>query len=82
MTLILAGIRSLAEHLRTLQLNPEAYRPEQCPACAHGTVWCHGCYTRKADRQNLGTPCLNPIPILRYLCPDCRSTCSVHWSDG
>lgn len=77
MTLIRAGIRSLAEHLHTLHVNPEAYRPEQCPACAHGTVWCHGCYTRKSDRQNLGAPCLNPIPILRFICPDCRTTCSV-----
>ena len=77
MTLILAGIRSLAEHLHTLHVNPEAYRPEQCPACAHATVWSHGCYTRQSDRQDLGVPCLNPVPILRFFCPSCRSTCSV-----
>jgi transposase-like protein len=76
-TIILAGIRSLADHLHTMQVNPEAYRPEQCPCCAHGPVWNHGCYTRKADRENFGSANLNHIPIPRFLCPGCRTTCSV-----
>ena len=29
MTIILAGVRSLADHLRTIEINPEAYRPQQ-----------------------------------------------------
>ena len=76
MPLILAGIRSLAEHVRTLRLNPEAYRPTQCPTCSNRTIWCHGCYTRKAD-ENGGSDSLNPVPIPRFWCPDCRKTCSV-----
>ena len=77
MTIILAGVRSLADHLRTIEFNPEVYRPKHCPTCAGCTLWGHGCYTRKADRQDLGAPCLNPVPILRFICPRCRATCSV-----
>ena len=76
MTLILPGISSLVQHLMTLRKNPESYRPERCP-CGHSRVWCHGCYTRKLDRKDLGEPCLNPVPIPRFYCPDCRSTCSI-----
>jgi hypothetical protein len=75
-TLILPGIRSLVDHLRTMRLTPEAYRPDQCPYCAHGAVWSHGCYTRKAD-ENSGADSLNPVPIPRYWCSACRKTCSV-----
>lgn len=75
MALILSGIFSLAQHLRTSQRNPEAYRPETCP-CGHTRFWCHGCYSRKADRQDLGQPCLD-VRIPRFYCPECRHTCSV-----
>jgi len=75
MSLILPGILSLAQHLKSLRRDPESYRPQKCP-CGHARVWCHGCYTRKADRQDLGQPCLD-IQIPRFYCPECRCTCSV-----
>ena len=79
MAFILPGIFSLIQHLDTLQKAPETYRPERCPqpACRHVGIWGHGCYTRKADRKDLGEACLNPVPILRFYCPECRCTCSV-----
>jgi len=76
MTLILPGISSLAQHLMTLRRDPESYRPEKCP-CGHARVWCHGCYTRKPDRKDFCEPCLNPVPIPRFYCPECGCTCSV-----
>lgn len=77
MSLILPAIFSLVQHLDTLRKAPESYRPDRCPGCRHASVWCHGCYTRKPDRKDLGESCLNPVPILRFFCPECRSTCSV-----
>ena len=74
---ILPAIFSLAQHLDTLCKVPGSYRPEMCPGCHHVGVWCHGCYTRKPDRKDLGEPCLNPVPILRFYCPECHCTCSV-----
>jgi hypothetical protein len=76
MTLILPGILSLTQHIRTLLSNPESYRPKRCP-CGHTRLWCHGCYTRQSDRKDLGEPCLNPVPIPRFFCPECGCTCSV-----
>lgn len=77
MTLIFPGILSLIQHLQTLRNCPESYRPDRCPNCRHANVWCHGNYTRQSDRKDLGEPCHNPVPILRYFCPECRCTCSV-----
>lgn len=76
MALILPGILSLIQHLKTVRKDPESYRPQKCP-CGHTRVWCHGCYTRKPDRKDLGEPCLNPVPIPRFFCPECGHTCSV-----
>ena len=73
MALILPGILSLVQHLESLRKEPESYRPEKCPGCSRANLWCHGCYTRKADHEHR----LNPIPILRFFCPGCCSTCSV-----
>ena len=75
MTLILPGIFTLVQHLTSLQRDPESYRPERCPH-GHGKVWFHGVYTRKADRQDMGQPCLD-IQIPRFYCPECGCTCSV-----
>jgi hypothetical protein len=72
MALILPGILSLLQHFETLRKDPESFRPKRCPGCRHAIVWCHGCYTRKTDIDSL-----NPVPILRFFCPDCRSTCST-----
>jgi hypothetical protein len=60
-----------------LHASLEDYRPKQCPACSNRIVWWHSCYSRKADRQNLGVPCLEPLPIPRFFCLSCRTTCSV-----
>ena len=73
MTIILPNILSLLQHIDTLRKEPESYRPKWCPGCRHAFVWCHGCYTRKADENNT----LNPVPIPRFYCPECESTCSV-----
>ena len=79
MSFILPGIISLIQYLETLQKAPESYRPERCPHpdCHHVGLWCHGCYTRKPDRKDLGEPSLNPVPILRFFCSECGCTCSV-----
>lgn len=76
MTLILPRIFSLVQHIMALQRAPESYRPDRCP-WGHTKVWCHGCYTRKSDRKDLDQPCLNPVAIPRFLCPECRCTCST-----
>jgi len=75
LALILPGVLSLSQHVDTLRKEPESYRPKRCPRCGHAILWCHGCYTRKAD----STGALNPVPIPRFFCPspDCRSTCSM-----
>lgn len=77
MALIVPAILSLVEHIKTLQSNPEAYRPEQCPHCGKAGLWCHGYYFRQADRDNPSQESLNPVPIPRFRCPHCEQTCSV-----
>lgn len=76
MALILPGIHSLAQHLQHLQALPEDYRPERCPHCGRARMWCHGAYTRKADRERSRSASLNPVPIPRFLCSFCYRTCS------
>jgi len=73
---IVVGITSLEQHLQTLRQNPEVYRPQSCPDCGFGRLWVHGSYGRKADRIGVGESNLNPIPIPRYRCADCKGTCS------
>ena len=74
---IIANIHSLAQHLKTLASNPAAYKPDQCPHCQLITLWNHGTYPRQSDRLNSLSESLNPIPIPRYYCPNCKKTCSV-----
>lgn len=76
MALILPGIHSLAQHLQHLQALPEDYRPQRCPHCGRARMWCHGAYTRKADRERSRAASLNPVPIPRFLCSFCYRTCS------
>lgn len=73
---IVMGITSLEQHLQTLSQNPEVYRPHSCPDCGFGKLWVHGNYDRKADRIGVGEESLNPIPIPRYRCAECKGTCS------
>ncbi|MCF6353725.1 MAG: hypothetical protein L3J26_01255 [Candidatus Polarisedimenticolaceae bacterium] len=42
MTVILAGICTLAQQLHAINANPEAYRPERCPYCGCTRLWRHG----------------------------------------
>jgi transposase-like protein len=74
---ILPGIASLAQHLQHLASRSEDYRPVRCPGCGRSGVWCHGFYTRKADRSAPPGSSLNPIPIPRFYCSGCRRTCST-----
>jgi transposase len=73
---IVAGILLLVQQLTTLQETPEYYRPARCPHCGKEGVWCHGYYSRKADRSQ-SVDSLNPIPISRFFCPYCQKTCSA-----
>jgi transposase-like protein len=70
---IVAGILLLAQHLITLKENSNSYRLNFCPHCGIEGVWNHGHYDRKSDRSGE----LNPIFILRFLCPHCKKTHSV-----
>ena len=74
---ILSGIHSLVQHLEHLEATPGDYRPECCLHCGKAGVWCHGAYTRKADRDNPTHSSLNPIRIPRFFCRHCQRTCST-----
>jgi len=73
---ILPAIESLDQHLYHLEQHPEAYRPERCPHCGMGGVWRHGHYWRKADRDGEDGVYLDPVPIPRFYCHHCQTTCS------
>jgi transposase-like protein len=73
---ILPAIDSLDQHLYHLKHHPEAYRPQQCPHCGRGGVWHHGHYPRKADREGKDGVYLDPVPIPRFYCRHCQTTCS------
>lgn len=77
MTLIQSEISSLAQHIKALSNSPQTYRPDSCPGCQHAVVWSHGCYTRQPGCSDLAEQSLSPVPILRFYCPSCHSTCSV-----
>jgi transposase-like protein len=74
--LILAGIESLMQHLVLLQIQPDSYRPDVCPHCGKQGLWHHGFYARQSGRRGLLHATDDPIPIPRFLCPECRRTCS------
>jgi len=73
----LAGILTLSQHLETLSKAFAHYRPNHCLYCFHPVIWGHGFYDRKADRINGGEETLNPLPIPRFRCANCRRTFSV-----
>ena len=76
MNRILASLRTLEQHVEAIAQNPEVYRPLACPHCGAGGLWCHGCYERQADRRPGNRVSLNPVRVLRFLCPPCERTCS------
>ena len=74
---IISDICTLMQHLSELSNNAEKYRPNSCCYCGHLKLRRHGCYPRKADRENTVEDSLNPIMIPRFYCPACKRTCSV-----
>ncbi len=76
MSRIVPDIDSLEQHLYELECHPERYRPACCPQCGLKSLWCHGYYYRKADREQQERERLDPIPIPRYYCKPCAKTCS------
>ena len=73
---IVPAILSLEQHRDALQREPVTYRPAGCPHCGLARLWGHGGYARKADRDRASSGALNPVLIPRFLCQDCRHTCS------
>ena len=76
MSRILPAIDTLYQHLYQLEHHPEIYRPAHCPGCGLSGLWCHGFYSRKADREGQHGVYLDRIPIPRYFCRHCRQSCS------
>jgi transposase-like protein len=74
---IIPEIASLVQYIATRNNQTERFRLEQCLNCGHAYPWFHGCYFRKADRSNTTQESLNPIPIQRFYCPECRRTSSA-----
>lgn len=74
MTVILADVLSLAQHIATLSHEPQRYQSNQCAHCGRAKPWFHGSYPRKADRE---TGTMNPIRIPRFFCHHCHKTFSV-----
>ena len=74
---ILAGVTSLVQHVQEIKTHPRLYRPESCIYCGNQSLWGHGSYLRKADRQISSEEREDPVAILRFYCPRCKRTCSV-----
>lgn len=74
---IVSGITDLNQYLNVLEQSIERLRPERCPGCGASKLYPHGRYHRQSDRENRSAHSLNPIPILRFYCVHCKSTCSV-----
>jgi transposase-like protein len=74
---IIAGILSLAQHIRTINDKLLQPRLKYCLCCGKANPRLHGSYHRKADRSGNQDESLNPVYIQRYYCTDCRRTCSV-----
>jgi hypothetical protein len=50
MARIVPGIDSVEQHLKCLEDDPEAYRPERYPHCGKAGIHRHGHYERNAPR--------------------------------
>jgi hypothetical protein len=70
---IVPAMANSEQHLQTLILNPELYRPVNCQQGGRAKPWCHRHYKRKADRLR---GVLNPILVPRLLCRGCGQSCS------
>jgi len=76
MQVILSGFDGLKQHIKQIKESPYRYRPNRCPNCGKAGLWCHGGYFRKPGRRP-DDRYLNPVWIPRFMCPECRQTCSV-----
>jgi len=75
---IVANINSLKEYFVLIhKKGHKALLPKKCIFCGKASPWCHGHYTRKADRENEAKGSLNPVPIFRAFCQFCRRTFSI-----
>lgn len=75
MTWILPDILSLSQYVVTMQMKG-FLDTKRCQHCGNIILWHHGRYFRKADRST-DAQSLNPLPIQRYFCPNCKKTCSA-----
>lgn len=72
-TVIAEDVGELEEHRRRLA-DPDRYRPVPCPRCGGEHVHVHG----RPERRPRGDPSLPPVvPILQFLCVECRATWRV-----
>jgi len=77
MRIIISAILCLLQYLNLLNVSCNELRPSKCPYCGYKELWIHGHYERKSDRESTKKNNLNPIPILRFFCHQCKRTCSV-----
>ncbi|MFT5082320.1 MAG: hypothetical protein ACI9Y1_000345 [Lentisphaeria bacterium] len=71
---ILPDIHTPVQHRSRLLSDPTAYQPNTCRNCGSRKLWVHGSYARKAACERGDG---NPAVIPRFLCPNCKTTCSV-----
>ena len=76
MARMLPGIETVELHQEQLGDDPDAYRPERCPRCGKAGMHHHGHYERNAPRGEGLAFSLEALLIPRFLCSQCRSTCS------
>lgn len=76
---ILSFITTLPQHLIHVEQHPKDYCPDRCPYCGLSGLRLWGCYYRVPDRENPTSESMNPVKILRFICPDkeCGRTCST-----
>jgi len=76
---ILPKIYELIHYLNVFKQSESKGKEDvgNCPLCGCVTLWRHGHYTRKADRESSPGQSLNPIPIQRFYCTTCKKTHSV-----
>lgn len=72
-TLIDEDVRELESHERRL-CDPDGYRPDACPRCAHPVLHVHS-YVERRPRRSVGLSTV--IRIVRYLCA--REDCGAIW---
>ncbi len=72
-TLIDEDVRDLETHRRRVS-DPDGYRPDACPRCAHPVLHVHS-YRERRPRREPGVP--PAIQIVQYLCA--RVDCGATW---